>query len=57
VVFHHLHPCGADKAQMLPQHRGLSLDVRRTIENNDLSGIRPWQTFQPFVTAAGDHNE
>ncbi|MED6157588.1 hypothetical protein PIB30_024593 [Stylosanthes scabra] len=35
VVLHHSHPCSAEKAQMLPQHRGLSLDVRRTIENND----------------------
>ncbi|MED6146879.1 hypothetical protein PIB30_038831 [Stylosanthes scabra] len=38
-------------------NRGLSLDVRRTIENNDLSGIRSRQTFQSFVIAAGDHNE
>ncbi|MED6177864.1 hypothetical protein PIB30_102057 [Stylosanthes scabra] len=42
---------------MLPQHRKLSLDVRRTIENNDISGIRPHQTYQSFVTAAGGHNE
>ncbi|MED6219513.1 hypothetical protein PIB30_036494 [Stylosanthes scabra] len=53
VVLHHSHPCCADQAKMLPQHRGLSLDMRRTIENNDLSGIRPRQTFQSFVTAAG----
>ncbi|MED6213005.1 hypothetical protein PIB30_089096, partial [Stylosanthes scabra] len=41
VVLHHLHPCCPDQAQMLPQHRELNLDVRRTIENNDLSSIRP----------------
>ncbi|MED6164141.1 hypothetical protein PIB30_086840, partial [Stylosanthes scabra] len=42
---------------MLAQHRELSLEVRRTIKNNDASGIRPCQTYQALVTAAGGHNE
>ncbi|MED6177487.1 hypothetical protein PIB30_098557 [Stylosanthes scabra] len=45
------------QAQMLPQHRELSMQVRCTIENNDQSGIRPNQTYQSLVNAAGGHNE
>ncbi|MED6215215.1 hypothetical protein PIB30_111236, partial [Stylosanthes scabra] len=41
VVLRHSHPCFPEQAQMLAQHRELSLEVRRTIENNDASGIRP----------------
>ncbi|MED6128401.1 hypothetical protein PIB30_097460, partial [Stylosanthes scabra] len=44
-------------SSVLAQHRELTLDVRRTIENNDLSGIRPRQPYQSFVTAAGGYNE
>ncbi|MED6108657.1 hypothetical protein PIB30_026224 [Stylosanthes scabra] len=57
VVRGHSHPCFPDQCQMLAQHRELSLDVRQTIEINDLSRIRPCQTYQSLVTAAGGHNE
>ncbi|MED6137033.1 hypothetical protein PIB30_061224 [Stylosanthes scabra] len=33
------------------------MQVRCTIENNDQSGIRPNQTYQSLVNAAGGHNE
>ncbi|RYR25318.1 hypothetical protein Ahy_B02g059015 [Arachis hypogaea] len=46
-----------DQAQMLKQHRELSMSVRRTIENNEETGIRPSKTFQSFVAAAGGHRE
>ncbi|MED6112086.1 hypothetical protein PIB30_058533 [Stylosanthes scabra] len=57
VVLHHSYPCCLDQAQMLAQHRELILDVRCTIENNDLSGIKPRQIYQSFGTAVGGHNE
>ncbi|XP_057728784.1 protein FAR1-RELATED SEQUENCE 5-like [Arachis stenosperma] len=57
VVLHHSHPCCPDQAQMLQQHRKLSMSVRRTIENNEEAGIRPSKTFQSFVAIAGGHRE
>ncbi|RYQ83514.1 hypothetical protein Ahy_B10g102223 [Arachis hypogaea] len=57
VVLHHSHPCCPDQAQMLKQHRELSMSVRRTIENNEEAGIRPNKTFQSFVAVAGGHRE
>ncbi|RYR43525.1 hypothetical protein Ahy_A08g039931 [Arachis hypogaea] len=39
VVLHHSHPCCPDQAQMLKQHRELSMSIRRTIENNEEAGI------------------
>ncbi|RYQ91963.1 hypothetical protein Ahy_B09g098036 [Arachis hypogaea] len=39
VVLHHSHPCCPSKAEMLKQHRELSMSVRRTIENNEEAGI------------------
>ncbi|QHO16976.1 Protein FAR-RED ELONGATED HYPOCOTYL [Arachis hypogaea] len=35
VVLDHSHPCCPSKAEMLKQHRELSMSIRRTIENND----------------------
>ncbi|QHN78318.1 Protein FAR1-RELATED SEQUENCE [Arachis hypogaea] len=57
VVLHHSHPCCPSKAEMLKQHRELSMSVRRTIENNEEAGIRPSKTYQSFVAAAGGHRE
>ncbi|RYR63359.1 hypothetical protein Ahy_A04g021159 [Arachis hypogaea] len=37
----HSHPCYPSKAEMLKQHRELSMSIRRTIENNEEVGIRP----------------
>ncbi|RYQ85608.1 hypothetical protein Ahy_B10g105174 isoform A [Arachis hypogaea] len=53
VVLHHSHPYCPTQAEMLKQHRELSMSVRRTIENNEEAGIRPSKTFQSFVAAAG----
>ncbi|MED6114274.1 hypothetical protein PIB30_078738, partial [Stylosanthes scabra] len=39
VVLHHSHPCCPYQAQMLPQHRKLSMQVRCIIENNDHSAL------------------
>ncbi|QHN94135.1 Protein FAR-RED ELONGATED HYPOCOTYL [Arachis hypogaea] len=47
----------AKAAEMLKQHRELSMSVRRTIENNEEAGIRPSKTYQSFVAAAGGHRE
>ncbi|XP_057746274.1 protein FAR1-RELATED SEQUENCE 5-like [Arachis stenosperma] len=57
IMLHHLHPCCPDQAQMLKQHRELSMSVCRTIENNEEVGIRPSKTFQSFVAVAGGHRE
>ncbi|RYR43950.1 hypothetical protein Ahy_A08g040326 [Arachis hypogaea] len=35
VVLDHSHPCCPSKAEMLKQHRELSMSICRTIENND----------------------
>ncbi|RYR07910.1 hypothetical protein Ahy_B05g075408 [Arachis hypogaea] len=35
VVLHHSHPCYPTQAEMLKQHRELSMSVHRTIENNE----------------------
>ncbi|RYR39983.1 hypothetical protein Ahy_A09g045630 [Arachis hypogaea] len=57
VVLHHSHPCCPTQAEMLKQHRKLSMSVRRTIENNKEAGIRPNKTYQSFIAAVGGHCE
>ncbi|RYR71551.1 hypothetical protein Ahy_A02g005797 [Arachis hypogaea] len=57
VVLDHSHPCCPSKAEMLKQHRELSMSIRRTIENNEEAGIRPSKTYQSFVAATGGHRE
>ncbi|QHN76983.1 Protein FAR-RED ELONGATED HYPOCOTYL [Arachis hypogaea] len=44
-------------AEMLKQHRELSMSIRRTIENNEDVSIRPSKTYQSFIAAAGGHRE
>ncbi|RYR35217.1 hypothetical protein Ahy_A10g050356 [Arachis hypogaea] len=39
VVLDHSHPCCPSKAEMLKQHKELSLSIRRTIENNEEADI------------------
>ncbi|RYQ96146.1 hypothetical protein Ahy_B08g091706 [Arachis hypogaea] len=39
IVLHHSHPFCANQAEMLKQHRELSMSVHRTIENNEEAGI------------------
>ena len=53
VLLDHSHPFYPSKAEMLKQHRELSISIRRTIENNEEAGIRPSKTYQSFVAAAG----
>ncbi|RYR20073.1 hypothetical protein Ahy_B03g065161 [Arachis hypogaea] len=50
-------PYYPSKAEMLKQHRELSMSICRTIENNEEAGIRPSKTYQSFVAAAGGHRE
>ncbi|RYR72248.1 hypothetical protein Ahy_A02g006450 [Arachis hypogaea] len=57
VVLDHSHPCCPSKAEMLKQHRELSMSIRRTIENNEEAGIKPSKTYQSFVAASGGHRE
>ncbi|QHO51733.1 Transposon protein [Arachis hypogaea] len=57
VVLHHSHPCCPTQAEMLKEHRELSMSVRRTIENNEEAGIIPSKIFQSFVAAAGSRRE
>ncbi|RYQ98482.1 hypothetical protein Ahy_B07g086197 [Arachis hypogaea] len=57
VVLHHSHPCCPNQAEILKQHRELSMSVCCTIENNEEAGIRPSKTYQSFVAAAGGHRE
>ncbi|RYR04512.1 hypothetical protein Ahy_B06g084269 [Arachis hypogaea] len=54
VVLDHSHPCCPSKAEMLKQHRELSMSIRRTIENNEDASIRPSKTYQSFVATAGE---
>ncbi|RYR25239.1 hypothetical protein Ahy_B02g058904 [Arachis hypogaea] len=57
VILNHSHPCCPDQAEMLKQHRELSMFVRRTIETHAEAGIRPSKTYQSFVAVAGSHRE
>ncbi|RYQ84743.1 hypothetical protein Ahy_B10g104222 [Arachis hypogaea] len=57
VMLHHSHSCCPNQAEMLKQHRKLSMSVRRTIENNEKAGIRPSKTYQSFVAAAGGYRD
>ncbi|QHO06738.1 Protein FAR-RED ELONGATED HYPOCOTYL [Arachis hypogaea] len=45
------------QAEMLKQHRELSMFVRRTIKTHEEARIRPNKTYQSFVAAAGSHRE
>ncbi|RYR56963.1 hypothetical protein Ahy_A05g022700 [Arachis hypogaea] len=47
VVLDHSHPCCPSKAEMLKQHRELSMSIRRTIENNEEADSfdRNWNDF------------
>ncbi|QHN85699.1 Protein FAR1-RELATED SEQUENCE [Arachis hypogaea] len=42
VVLDHSHPCCPSKAEMLKQHRELSMSIRRTIENNEEADRHIW---------------
>ncbi|RYQ97104.1 hypothetical protein Ahy_B08g093104 [Arachis hypogaea] len=42
------------QAEMLKQHRELSMSVRRTIKNNEEAGIRPRKIYQSLITGAGE---
>ncbi|XP_072064438.1 protein FAR1-RELATED SEQUENCE 5-like [Arachis hypogaea] len=57
VVLNHSYPCCPDQAEMLKQHRELSMFVRRTIETHEKAGIRPSKTYQSFMAATGSHCE
>ncbi|XP_072076777.1 protein FAR1-RELATED SEQUENCE 5-like [Arachis hypogaea] len=57
VVLNDSHPCCPDRVEMLKQHRGLSMFVRRTIKTNEEARIRPSKTYQSFVAAAGSHRK
>ncbi|XP_016168235.1 protein FAR1-RELATED SEQUENCE 5-like [Arachis ipaensis] len=57
VVLNHSHPCYPDQAEMLKQHRELSMFVRCTIETHEEAEIRPSKTYQSFVAAAGSHSK
>ncbi|RYQ98910.1 hypothetical protein Ahy_B07g086737 [Arachis hypogaea] len=57
VVLNHSHPCYPERAEMLKQHRELSMFVHRTIETHEEARIRPSKTYQSFVAAAGSHRE
>ncbi|RYR33029.1 hypothetical protein Ahy_A10g047567 [Arachis hypogaea] len=47
VVLDHSHPCCPSKAEMLKQHRELSMSIHRTIENNEEADSfdRNWNDF------------
>ncbi|RYR53961.1 hypothetical protein Ahy_A06g029208 [Arachis hypogaea] len=44
VVMNHSHPCCPDRAEMLKQHRELSMFMHRTIKTNEKAGIRSSKT-------------
>ncbi|RYR09339.1 hypothetical protein Ahy_B05g077611 [Arachis hypogaea] len=47
----------ADRAEMLKQHKELSMFVCRTIENNEEARIRTDKIYQSFVVVVGGHRE
>ncbi|RYR07575.1 hypothetical protein Ahy_B05g074957 [Arachis hypogaea] len=57
VILNHSHPCCPDQAEMLKQHKELSMFVRRTIETHEKARIRPSKTYQSFVAVAGSHRK
>ncbi|RYR03213.1 hypothetical protein Ahy_B06g082064 [Arachis hypogaea] len=57
VFLNHSHPCCPDWAEMLKQHKELSMFVHRTIKTNEEAGIRLSKTYQSFVAAADSHRE
>ncbi|XP_072062173.1 protein FAR1-RELATED SEQUENCE 5-like [Arachis hypogaea] len=57
VVLNHSHPYCPKRAEMVKQHRELSMFVHRTIEIHEEAGIRPSKTYQSFVAAAGSHRK
>ncbi|QHO50972.1 Transposon protein [Arachis hypogaea] len=46
-----------NQAEILKQHRQLSMSVRCTIENNVEVGVKPSKTYQSFIATAGGHRE
>ncbi|RYR29193.1 hypothetical protein Ahy_B01g053534 [Arachis hypogaea] len=57
VVLNHSHPCCPDRAEILKQHREVSMFVRCTIETNEEARTRSSKTYQLFVVATGSHHE
>ncbi|RYQ94699.1 hypothetical protein Ahy_B08g089637 isoform A [Arachis hypogaea] len=57
VILNHSHSCYPDRAEMLKQHRELSMFVRRTNENNKEAEIRPSKTYQSFVASVSGQRE
>ncbi|XP_057756272.1 protein FAR1-RELATED SEQUENCE 4-like [Arachis stenosperma] len=57
VVLNHSRSYCLDRAEMLKQHKELSMFVCHTIDNNEEVGIRPSKTYQSFVAAADCHHE
>ncbi|RYR20819.1 hypothetical protein Ahy_B03g066057 isoform B [Arachis hypogaea] len=57
VILNYSHPCYLDQAEMLKQHRKLSMFVHRTIENTGEAEIRPSKMYQSFIVAVGGHRE
>ncbi|RYR54810.1 hypothetical protein Ahy_A06g030081 [Arachis hypogaea] len=53
VVLDHSHPCCPSKAEMLKQHRELSMSIRRTIENNDEADNK-WLSGNVFLKSAAE---
>ncbi|XP_057760222.1 protein FAR1-RELATED SEQUENCE 5-like [Arachis stenosperma] len=57
VVLNHSYSYCPEQAEMLKQHRELSMFVRRTIETHEEARIRLNKTYQSFVAAASNHRE
>ncbi|RYQ90944.1 hypothetical protein Ahy_B09g096864 isoform D [Arachis hypogaea] len=57
VVLNHSHPCCPERAEMLKQHRELSMFVHHTIETHEEAGTRSSKTYQSFMAGAGSHRE
>ncbi|RYR61948.1 hypothetical protein Ahy_A04g019224 [Arachis hypogaea] len=57
VVLNHSYPCCPDRADMLKQHRELSMFVRCTIETNKETRIKPSKNYQLFVAKAVSHRK
>ncbi|RYR57281.1 hypothetical protein Ahy_A05g023004 [Arachis hypogaea] len=57
VVLNHSHPCCPDRAEILKQHREISMFVRRMVENNEKIGIRPSKIYPSFIATVDNHHE
>ncbi|GFQ03315.1 protein far-red impaired response 1 [Phtheirospermum japonicum] len=54
VFNNHNHALDLKMTRMMPRHRNLTLEMRRTLEANDIAGIRPSKSIRLLEVQKGD---